>query len=99
MRSMPPVPLPLFLAGTTHLNEHLAFECRQGQVTDFDGHLTVYTRAQAALAAFGVWTGQGVVKGSSSQGDIRRALGVRKVVVQRAVDNDRARGAAGLRQC
>jgi hypothetical protein len=26
MRSMPQLPLPLFPAGTTHLNEHLAFE-------------------------------------------------------------------------
>jgi len=65
----------LFLAGTTHLNEHLAFECCQGQVTDFNSHLTVFTRPQAALAAFGLWTGQVVVNGGSSQDDIRRAQG------------------------
>jgi hypothetical protein len=68
-------------------------------VTDFNGHLTVFIRAQADLAAFGLWTGQVVVNGSSSQGDSRRVFGVRQVAVPRAVDNDRARGAAGLRQC
>jgi hypothetical protein len=69
---------PLFPAGATHLNEHLALECHEGQVTDFNGHLTVFTRPQADLAAFGLWTGQVDVNGSSSQGDSRRAFGVRK---------------------
>ena len=73
----------------------LAFECHEGQVTNFNGHLTVFTRAQAALAAFGLSTSQVVVNGSSSQGENRRALGVRKVAVPRAVDKDRARGAGG----
>ena len=58
MRSMPQLPLPLFPARTTHLSEHLALECHAGQVTDFNGHLTVFTRAQADLAAFGLSTGQ-----------------------------------------
>jgi hypothetical protein len=91
---MPQVQLPLFPAGTTHLNDALAFECRDGQVTYFNGHLPVFTHAQDDLAAFRLFTSQLVVNGSATQGDIRRAFGVPKVAVQRAVDKYRAGGAA-----
>jgi hypothetical protein len=93
---MPQVQLPLFPAGTTHLNDDLAFECREGQVTYFNGHLPVFTHAQADLAAFRLFTSQLVVNGSASQGDIRRAFGVPKVAVQRAVDKYRAGGAGAF---
>ena len=39
LAGMPQVQLPLFPAGTTHLNQDLAFECHDGQVTYFNGHL------------------------------------------------------------
>jgi hypothetical protein len=93
---MPQVQLPVFPAGTTHLNADLAFECREGQVTYFNGHLPVFTHAQADLAAFRLFTSQLVVNRSASQGDIRRAFGVPKVAVQRAVDKYRAGGAAAF---
>lgn len=93
---MPQVQLPLFPAGTTHLNDDLAFECREGQVTYFNGHLPVFTHAQADLAAFRLFTSQLVVNGSATQGDIRRAFGVPKVAVQRAVDKYRAGGAGAF---
>jgi hypothetical protein len=93
---MPQVQLPLFPAGTTALNDSLAFECRAGQVTYFNGHLPVFTHAQDDLAAFRLFTSQLVVNGSASQGDIRRAFGVPKVAVQRAVDRYRAGGAAAF---
>jgi|WetSurSiteA1Bulk_404760.scaffolds.fasta_scaffold133995_2 hypothetical protein len=94
--AMPQVQLPLFPAGTTHLNESLAFECRDGQVTYFNGHLPVFTHSQGDLAAFRLFTSQLVVNGSASQGDIRRAFGVPKIAVQRAVDRYRAGGAAAF---
>jgi len=93
---MPQVQLPLFPAGSTHLNESLAVECRGGQVTYFNGHLPVFTHAQEDLAAFRLFTSQLVVNGSASQGDIRRAFGVPKIAVQRAVDRYRAGGAAAF---
>ena len=93
---MPQVQLPLFPAGTTHLNEELAFACHEGQVTYFNGHLPVFTHAQDDLAAFRLFTSQLVVNGSATQGDIRRAFGVPKVAVQRAVDKFRASGAAAF---
>ena len=93
---MSQVQLPLFPAGTTHLNDDLAFECHDGQVTYFNGHLPVFTHAQADLAAFRLFTSQLVVNGSATQGDIRRAFGVPKVAVQRAVDKYRVGGAAAF---
>lgn len=94
--AMPQVQLPLFPAGTTHLNESLAVECRDGRVTYYNGHLPVFTHARDDLAAFRLFTSQLVVNGSASQGDIRRAFGVPKVAVQRAVDRYRAGGAAAF---
>ena len=91
---MPQVQLPLFPAGTTQLNESLAVECRGGQVTYYNGHLPVFTHAEEDLASFRLFTSQLVVNGSASPGDIRRAFGVPKIAVQRAVDKYR-RGGAG----
>ena len=93
---MPQVQLPLFPAGTTPLNDALAFACREGQVTYFNGHLPVFTHAQDDLAAFRLFTSQLVVNGSATQGDIRRAFGVPKVAVQRALARYRAGGAAAF---
>ena len=98
MRSLPQLPLPLFPARTTHLSEHLALECHAGQVTDFNGHLTVFTRAQGDPAAFGLCAGQVVVNGSASPDNIPHASGVRQVAVPRAVDEYRARGAVAFCQ-
>ena len=72
---MPQVQWPLFPAGTTHLNESLAFECRDGQITSFNGHLPVFTHAQDDLAAFRLYTSQLVVNGSASRGDIPKNSG------------------------
>jgi hypothetical protein len=93
---MPQVQLPLFPAGTTHLNDSLAVECREGQVTYFNGHLPVFTHAQDDLATFRLFTSQLVVNGSASPGEIRRAFGVPKIAVQRAVDRYRAGGAGAF---
>jgi hypothetical protein len=93
---MPQVQLPLFPAGTTQLNACLAFACRDGQVTYFNGHLPVFSHAQEDLAAFRLFTSQLVVNGSATQGDIRRAFGVPKVAVQRALARYRAGGAAAF---
>lgn len=93
---MPQVQLPLFPAGTTRLNDSLAVECRDGQITYFNGHLPVFTHAREDLAAFRLFTSQLVINGSASQGDIRRAFGVPKIAVQRAVDRYRAGGAAAF---
>ena len=93
---MPQVQLPLFPAGTTQLNDSLAVECRGDQVTYYNGHLPVFTHAEKDLASFRLFTSQLVVNGSASQGDIRRAFGVPKIAVQRAVDKYRSGGAGAF---
>ena len=93
---MPQAQLPLFPAGTTQLNEHLAFECREGQVTYFNGHLPVFTHARDDLAAFRLFTSQLVVNGTATPGEIRRVFGVPKVAVQRAVGKYRVGGSAAF---
>ena len=93
---MPQVQLPLFPAGTTSLNDSLAVACRDGQVTYFNGHLPVFTHAQGDLATFRLFTSQLVVNGSATPGEIRRAFGLPKIAVQRAVDRYRAGGAAAF---
>ena len=93
---MPQVQLPVFPTGATPLNDDLAFECQDGQVTYFNGHLPVFIHAQEDLGAFRLFTSQLVVNGSATQGDIRRAFGVPKVAVQRAVDKYRAGGAGAF---
>lgn len=57
--------LPLFAVGTTHLHDDLAFECHGGQVTYFNGHLTVFTHARDDQAAFRLFTSQLVVNGDT----------------------------------
>ena len=93
---MPQAQLPLFPVGCTPINEHLACECREGQVTYFNGHLPVFTHAQDDLAAFRLFTSQLIVNGTATGGEIRRAFGVPKVAVQRAVALYRAGGAAAF---
>ena len=61
--AMPQNQLPLFQASTTHLNESLAIGFRDGHVTCFNGHLSVFTHAQDDLAAFRLFTNQWVVDG------------------------------------
>ncbi len=93
---MSQVQLPLFPTGPTHLNASLAFEFRDGQVTYFNGHLPVFTHAQIDLAAFRLFTSQLIVSGTATGREIRRAFGVPKVAVQRAVALYRAGGAAAF---
>jgi hypothetical protein len=89
---MPQVQLPLFPAGCTPINEHVAFECREGQVTYLNGHLPVFTHAHDDLAAFRLFTSQLIVNGSATQGQIARAFGLPKIAVKRAVKKYRTGG-------
>jgi hypothetical protein len=82
---MPQVQLPLFPNGTTPINEHLAFQCRDNQVVYLNGHLPVFTHAADDLASFRRFSSQLVVNGTATQADIVRAFGVPLITVKRAV--------------
>jgi transposase len=89
---MPQAQLPLFPAGSTPLNAHLGFACRDGQVTYFNGQLPVFCHAENDRASFRLFTSQLVANGSATSGEIQRAFGVPKVAVQRALASYRAHG-------
>ena len=89
---MPQAQLPLFPAGSTPLNDHLEFICRDGQATYFNGQLPVFTHAEKDLASFRLFTSQLVANGRATPGQIQRAFGVPKVAVQRALARYRAHG-------
>lgn len=55
---MPHVQLPLFPSGTTRLNEVLAYERREDQVVDYNGHLPVFTHRTDDLGSFRLFTTQ-----------------------------------------
>lgn len=93
---MPQVQLPLFPDGTTPINEHLAFQHRDGQVVYLNGHLPVFTHAAADLASFRLFSSQLIVTGTASQADIVRAFGVPPITVKRYLKKYREQGPAAL---
>lgn len=93
---MPQVQLPVFPAGTTPINEHLAFQRQADQVVYLNGHLPVFTHAASDLASFRMFSSQLIVNGTASQADIVRAFGVPPITVKRAVKNYRGRGPAAF---
>ncbi len=93
---MPQMQLPIFPAGVTPINQHLAVQCRQGQVVYFNGHLPVFTHEQKDVAAFRLFTSQLVVNGTASQAQIVRAFGVPSITVKRCVKKYRQEGDKGL---
>jgi transposase-like protein len=93
---MPQVQLPLFPVGVVFINDALACQCQDSQVVYLNGHLPVFSHAQADLASFRFFTTQLIVNGSATQGEIARAFGVPIVTVKRCVKRHRTRGAAAF---
>ncbi len=89
---MPQIQLPVFPAGSTEINSDLAFECRDQQVTYFNGHLPVFTHAADDLASFRFFTTQLIINGSATQGEIVRAFGVPLTTVKRYTGKYRREG-------
>jgi len=90
---MPQVQLPIFPAGTTPITPELAVACRDGQVVYFNGHLPVFTHAEADVAAFRFFTTQLIVNGTATQSQIVKAFGVPLTTVKRYVRKYREGGA------
>ena len=95
---MPQLQLPIFPDGTTHLNDELAFERRENQVTYFNGHLPVFTHAVKDVATFRLYTTQLIINGTATQGEIMRAFGVPLVTVKRCVKRYRQQGPSAFYQ-
>ena len=93
---MPEVQLPIFPAGSVEINRDLACRAEGDQVVYYNGHLPVFTHAKKDLASFRLFTGQLIVQGSATQGDIAKAFGVPLVAIKRATKRFREQGARGF---
>ena len=93
---MPQLQLPIFPAGSTHITQNLAFECREGQVTYFHGQLPVFVHAADDARTFRMITSQFVYNGNATQADIARAFGVTAISVKRAVKRYTKQGPGGF---
>jgi transposase len=93
---MPQVQLPIFPTGAQEINAELGFECRDNQVTYFNGHLPVYTHAVDDLAGFRFYTTQLIVNGTATQGEIARAFGVPLTTIKRYTRKFRQGGARAM---
>ena len=93
---MPQVQLPVFPAGSQHINAELGFERRDNQVTYFNGHLPVFAHAADDLASFRFFTTQLIVNGTATQGEISRAFGISPTTIKRCVKKFRQGGAPAM---
>jgi hypothetical protein len=53
---MSQVQLPIFPDGVTHITAEIAFQCDQGKVYYFNGHLSVFVHEERDLATFRMLT-------------------------------------------
>ena len=93
---MPQLQLPIFPVGVTHITPELAFECRDGVVTYFNGQMPVFRHAVDDRRTFRMIVSQFVENGNARQAEIARAFGVPLVNVKRAVRRYREQGPAGF---
>jgi hypothetical protein len=78
---MPQLQLPIFPEGVTLITNEIAFQCKDGIVTYFYGHLPVFQHGKEDLKCFRFFTSQLVINGSVRQADIVRAFAIPRVTV------------------
>jgi len=93
---MPQLQLPIFPEGVTLITNEIAFQCKDGIVTYFYGHLPVFQHGKEDLKCFRFFTSQLVINGSVRQADIVRAFAIPRVTVKRYVKLMRQQGAKGF---
>jgi hypothetical protein len=84
---MPQVQLPIFPPGVTPITSEIAFQCEEGKVCYFNGHLPVFIHDKEDLATFRLFSSQLVINGNATQAQIARAFGVPLVTVKRYVSS------------
>ncbi len=85
-----------FRKGVTHISSEIAFQCQDGNVCYFNGHLPVFIHEKDDLATFRMFSSQLVINGSATQAQIARAFGVPLVTVKRCVKLAPSRWGAGF---
>lgn len=93
---MPQLQLPIFPAGITEINNHIAVEKREGMVYYVHGHLPVFQHGEGDVRAFRMFTSQMIVNGTVKPKEIVGAFGIPMVTVKRYVRVMRERGSEGF---
>jgi hypothetical protein len=93
---MPQMQLPIFPAGVTEINHHIAVAKEAGTVYYVHGHLPVFRHAENDVRGFRMFTSQMIVNGTVKPKEIVRAFGVPMIAVKRYVKVFREQGANGF---
>lgn len=93
---MPQLQLPIFPKGATLINANLGFERREDTIVYVYGNLPVFMHHVDDHKTFRMITSQFYVNGTATQAEIRRAFGISKISIQRAVKLYREKGVAGF---
>jgi transposase len=93
---MPQLQLPIFLPGTTLINQNIGFVRQDNTVTYVHGNLPVFSHDVDDLKAFRMFSSQLYVNGNATQAEICRAFGISKISMKRSVKLYREKGMAGF---
>jgi transposase len=93
---MPQKQLPIFPAGVTEINRHIAVQKEAGQVWYIYGHLPVFHHAEDDIRSFRMFTSQMIVNGTVKPKEIVKAFGVPSITVKRYVKVFREQGVEGF---
>jgi len=93
---MPQMQLPIFPVGAQNLTPEIGFECRQDQVTYFNGHLPVFTHHKTDVQSFRLITAQWIEQGLISQADVVRSFGISPTTIKRYMKRFRKGGSKAL---
>ncbi len=93
---MPQLQLALFAEGITPLTTEIGYECREGVVTYFYGHLPLFQHQATDRASFRILTSQMILNGAVREADIVRTFAVPRITVRRSVQKLREQGVGGF---
>jgi hypothetical protein len=93
---MPQLQLPIFPAGVTEINNHIAVQKEAGRVCYLHGHLPVFQHEEQDVRSFRMFTSQMIASGTVKPKEIVQTFGVPMITVKRYVKLYRAHGAKGF---
>lgn len=88
--------LPMFPAGLTAITPEIGFQCEEGKVVYFYGHLPVFQHEATDVQSFRLFTSQLIEQGTVRQVDIVEAFGVPSITVKRYCKLLREKGSKGF---
>src|SRR5713101_6541538 len=95
---MPQMQLPVFPAGVTEINNHIAVQKEKEQETVWymHGHLPVFHHGEQDVQSLRMFTSQMIVNGTVRPKEIVQAFGVPMITVKRYAKLFREQGAKGF---